>query len=162
MKLYELTGNYLLLLEMLEDGDTPAEDLQDTLDSITELMEVKVENIVKMLNSMNAKVDMFKAEEGRLKAKRQTLENRCDSLKSYLENQLRISGKKSIDAGLFKVAFQKSPASVSVLDIEKVPQHFLIQQPRKVDTNRIKEILKSGVEIDGVKLITDKEHLRIK
>lgn len=160
-KLYDLAESFRQFVEFLETVEN-TDDFKDTLDSITEPIETKVENIIKIIKNYEGDVEAFKAEEKRLNERRKAIENNITRLKQYLENCLQHANIEKIKAGTFTVAFQKSPASLEVTDIEKIPSCYLIPQASKVDTNSIKELLKNGNVIDGVRLIDDKKHLRIR
>lgn len=54
--LYELTENYQHVLDLAEQLD--AEVLKDTLDSIDEAIEVKVENTAKVIKELEGKATM--------------------------------------------------------------------------------------------------------
>jgi len=72
--LYQLTENYIKFNEyansLIESDDITEEDLQmlvDTLDSINDSIEYKVENIVKFMKNLEGDIAAYKAEEERLK-----------------------------------------------------------------------------------------------
>jgi similar to siphovirus gp157 len=141
--------------------DLDPEVMQDTLDSIEDAIENKAENIAKLIQNLNADVASFKAEEERLKGKRQTAERKIEWLKSYLENNMRLTGKTKFKSGMFNFAIQKNPASVNITDERIIPEDFLIPQLPKIDKTSLKELLKNGVEIPGAEL-KQTESLRIR
>ncbi|GIP45110.1 hypothetical protein J45TS6_35690 [Paenibacillus sp. J45TS6] len=66
-----------------------------------------------------------------------------------------------VNAGMFKVKLQKNPPSINVLDSNKVPDTYKIAQEPKIDSKKLLSDVKNGVVIEGVELITDRQHLRI-
>ena len=157
MNLYELS----LAFQNVQNMDLDPEVMQDTLDSIEDAIENKAENIAKLIQNLNADVASFKAEEERLKGKRQTAERKIEWLKSYLENNMRLTGKTKFKSGMFNFAIQKNPASVNITDERIIPEDFLIPQLPKIDKTSLKELLKNGVEIPGAEL-KQTESLRIR
>lgn len=157
MNLYELSQNYLAIQEM----DLEPETLKDTLDSIEEAIEVKAENIAKWIRNLEADKKAFEEEEKRFKEKKQAADNRIKSLKLYLEDNMRLTGKTKFKAGFFSFAIQKNPPSVEIFDEALIPEQFLIAQPVKIDRAGIKELLKAGKEVPGATL-KQTEGLRIR
>ena len=73
------------------------------------------------------------------------------------------AGIKKIDAGLFKIGFLKGREVVEV-DESKLPDNYWkVEEVRKpMSKTDVKVRLKSGVEIDGVKLTREPDTLQIK
>lgn len=157
MNLYELSQNYLAV----QDMDLEPEVLKDTLDSIEEAFEDKAENIAKWIRNLEADKKAFEEEEKRFKEKKQAADNRIKSLKLYLEDNMRLTGKTKFKAGFFSFAIQNNPPSVEVFDEALLPERFLIEQPPKIDRAGIKELLKAGEEVPGAEL-KQTEGLRIR
>lgn len=148
MNLYELSQNYLAV----QDMDLEPETLKDTLDSIEDAIEDKAENIAKWIRNLEADKKAFEEEEKRFKGKKQAADNRIKSLKLYLEDNMRLTGKTKFKAGFFSFAIQNNPPSVEVFDEALIPKQFLIEQPPKIDLAGIKELLKAGEEVPGAEL----------
>ena len=148
MNLYELSQNYLAV----QDMDLEPETLKDTLDSIEEAIEDKAENIAKWIRNLEADKKAFEEEEKRFKEKKQAADNRIKSLKLYLEDNMRLTGKTKFKAGVFSFAIQNNQPNVEVFDEALIPKQFLIEQPVKIDRAGIKELLKAGEEVPGAEL----------
>ena len=157
MNLYELS----LAFQDVQNMDLDPEVMKDTLDSIEDAIENKAENIAKLIRNLESDVSAFKTEEDRLKTKRQATENKVKWLKTYLEDNMKLTGKTKFKSGMFNFSIQKNPVSVNVLNESILPDEFLIPQPPKVDNTSLKELLKSGVEIPGAEL-KQTESLRIR
>lgn len=157
MNLYELS----LSFQEVQNMDLDPEVMQDTLDSIEDAIENKAENIAKLIRNLESDVSAYKEEEDRLKTKRQATENKVKWLKTYLEDNMKLTGKTKFKSGMFNFSIQKNPASVNITDEKAIPEEFLIQQPPKVDKTSLKEILKRGIEVPGAEL-KQTEGLRIR
>ena len=157
MNLYELS----LSFQEVQNMDLDPEVMQDTLDSIEDAIESKAENIAKLVRNLESDVSAYKEEEDRLKTKRQATENKVKWLKTYLEDNMKLTGKTKFKSGMFNFSIQKNPASVNITDEKIIPGEFLIQQPPKVDKTSLKEILKRGIEVPGAEL-KQTEGLRIR
>lgn len=157
MNLYELTQNYLHVLEMAENGD----DLADTLESLEDAIEVKAENTAKVIKQLEANAEMLANEAKRLSERKSAIENNVRNLKSYLQEQLEKCGKSKIKGEIFTVALQNNPQSVDVLDESLIPSTYFIQQAPKLDRKELLTHLKAGEEIAGV-TIKQTKSLRIR
>lgn len=157
MNLYELS----LAFQDVQNMDLDPEMMKDTLDSIEDAIESKAENIAKLVRNLESDVSAYKEEEDRLKTKRQSTENKVKWLKTYLEDNMKLTGKTKFKSGMFNFAIQKNPASVNITDEKIIPGEFLIPQPPKVDKTSLKEILKRGIEVPGAEL-KQTEGLRIR
>jgi len=158
-KLYELTSDYMQLLDMAEQLELVT--FQDTLKSIKESLEDKVENTAKVVKSLEADIAAIQQEEKRLKERRQVLETKIDSIKNYLKEQLELAGIDKVKRPTITVSIQKNPPSVKVIDEKLIPSSFMIQQEPKLDKKAILQNLKEGKTVPGVELIQGKR-LRIK
>lgn len=160
--LYELTSNYTTVLSMIEDSDVPTEAMIDTLESINDAIEVKVEGIGKMLRMLDTDIEALKAEEKRLADRRKTIENKQKQIKDYVRYQLELAGLTEIKSPLITVKVQNNPPAVEIVDRDAIPHQFIKTTiVEDVDKNAIKEALKNGEEVPGVVLLQGKS-LRIK
>ncbi|EAD0694443.1 siphovirus Gp157 family protein [Listeria monocytogenes] len=158
MKLYELTDNYLRLQELLEENKTEA--VMDTLDAITDGFHDKAENIAKIIKSLAADAEMAGTEAKRLLKRKQALENNVQKLKTYLQTEMERMEIRKINSTLFTIQIQKNPVSVEIVDDSLLQAFFLLQEP-KIDKKSIAEILKSGKEVKGARLV-ESESIRIR
>jgi hypothetical protein len=157
MNLYELS----IAFQEVQNMDLDPEVMKDTLDSIEDAIENKAENIAKLIRNLESDVSAYKEEEDRLKTKRQATENKVKWLKTYLEDNMKLTGKTKFKSGMFNFSIQKNPASVNIIDENILPKDFLIPQPPKVDKTALKDVLKTGVEVPGAEL-KQTEGLRIR
>ena len=157
MNLYELS----LAFQEVQNMELDPEVMKDTLDSIEDAIENKAENIAKLVRNLESDVSAYKEEEDRLKTKRQAMENKVKWLKTYLEDNMKLTGKTKFKSGMFNFSIQKNPVSVNITDENILPEDYLIPQPPKVDKTSLKEALKSGIEVPGAEL-KQTEGLRIR
>lgn len=154
MKLYELTDNYMQLVEMADQLDE--ETFRNTLESIQDSIEDKVENTAKVIKSIEADVQAIKEEEKRLKERRQALETKIDNIKDYLKEQLEKAGIDKVKRATFTVSIQNNPPKAEIVDEKSLPLEFMIPQPAKVDKRAILEKLKSGEHVPGAALVQER------
>ena len=158
MRLYELTAQWESVLEIAEQFEPEA--LKDTLDSIEEAFEVKVENTAKVIKSLDADVNTIEEEIKRLSGKKTSLKNNARNLKLYLQDEMERIGKTKIKGTLFSVGVQNTPPSLRLAD-EFENQRYLVEVVPKYDKKAILADLKAGKEIDGADVVQGRS-LRIR
>lgn len=159
--LYELTAEYQALLEMAEDPETDVQAFADTMEAIGGEIEDKADGYAKVIQSINAEYQAINNEIKRLEARALTLEVNARRMKDNLQAAMVATGKTKFKTLLFSYSVQKNPASV-VMDGDKVPEKYLIEQPPKIDKTAIRNDLKAGVDLAGIAHLEQGESLRIR
>ena len=157
--LYELTGQYLALMEIAEEADPDV--LKDTLEGINGEFEDKADNCAKVIRNLEGNVEAIKAEIERLEKKKKGWESSIQSIKKDLERSMIITGKRKFKTLLFSFGIQKNTPSVSVKDESKVPAQFWKKQDPKLDRTSLKEFLKENGNTEYAELVQG-ESLRIR
>jgi hypothetical protein len=157
--LYKLSENYNQVIDLADQLDEGT--LKDTLDSIEEAFDDKVENIAKSIKEIEGQADMIKAEKDRLAKREQAMRNNAKSMKIYMQEQMEAIGKRKVQGELLTVAIQKNAPSVKIESEQYIPEGFYVSQPAKLDKTQLKNELKNGLEIAGVELVQT-ESVRIK
>lgn len=145
--LYELTGEFLQLMDMLEDEECDEQCIMDTLESVEYEIEDKADGYAKIIKSMESNVDGLSKEADRLIARKKTYENKIKWLKQNLEMCMRATGKRKFTTDLFSFNIQKNGGKrklVVDVDVEKVPKQYRIKQPDAIDGESIREFLKEN------------------
>ena len=163
--LYELTGQYQLLLALMEDPDVDPQIVEDSLEAVSGEIEAKADGYAKVrLELLNEKAGL-KAEIERLSARVRTIDRNVDRMMESLKNGLIAADKPKFKTDLFSFSIAKNPPKV-VIDCEAdIPEAFLIPQPAKVDTAAIKKSLQSEDEApiwEGVAHLESSMGLRIR
>lgn len=159
--IYELTDEYVELLNMLEDPDIDPDVLADTMEGLSGEIEVKADGYAKVIAELNSAIAGLKAEIERLTNRKTTMENNVKYLKSALQFAMETTGKTKFKTELFSFSIQKNPASVVITDESRVAHDYMIPQPPKIDKKAIKEALNEGFEFDWAHL-EQSQSLRIR
>lgn len=149
-KLYDLTEKYVQVLEIAETLD--AETLKDTLDSIDEAIEDKVENTAKVVKSLEGNIVAIDDEIKRLQGRKSTMSNNIKGIKGYMQTEMEKVGKDKIKGQLFNIGIQNNVQSVKVLDETKINLDYFVEQPAKLDKKLLLQDLKNGVEMEGAEI----------
>ena len=148
--LYELTSKYKYVLDLADELDE--QTLKDTLDSIKEPLEEKVDNTAKLIKAMENDVKAFKEEETRVKQRRQTIESNIKRIKERLQYDLESNELDKIEGKTFKVSVQNNPVSVKIVDEKMIPKGYFIEQEPKLNKKELLDDMKRGEEIFGAEL----------
>ncbi len=149
LRLYEMAPEFAALVEADELTDQDME----RLDELGHAIEMKASNIAALTDNMTSFVDMCKAEEQRISARRKAVENRILWLNKYLQNCMETAGTMEIEIGTRKISLQKNPPKVVIDNQDDIPPRFFIVIPEtfQLDKNALKAELKKG-EVKGAHL----------
>lgn len=169
MKLYELTNEYQVLMNMIDnDDDIPVEAITDTLEAISAEIEDKADNIACLLKSLDAEVNAIKAEETRLADRRKSKQAAYDRIKQYLSEELRRANIDKVETARNKITFRKSESVDLLVDenafidwAQENNDDLLTYSRPKINKTAIKTAIKDGVNIAGA-TITEKQNIQIK
>lgn len=162
--LYELTTDYLNLLELAEDPDLDEQAFADTLEGIEGEIEIKAENYGKVIRTLEGDAAACDAEAKRLKTKKQVIDNNIKRMKQALQMAMEATGKRKFKTPLFSFNIQKNPAAVVVDEqyIENIPERFLIRKDPEINRKAIKEAINNGEDLDGIAHLEVTSSLRIR
>ena len=157
MKLYELTNDYLALLDAIDNGEIPEEAIADTLEAITEEIESKADSIACVLKNLDADIIAIKAEEVRLAERRKAKEKSYERIKQYLSDTLQAAGLDKIETARNKITFRKSESveideEAFIIWAQKNRDDLLTYSAPKVNKTEVKKLLKNGDSIVGAEL----------
>ena len=142
--MYELTADYLAVLAMATDGETPPDAIADTLEAIGGEIEIKAENSAVIMQELNAEADKLDAEIKRLTARKEVLKNNVDAIKQRVYNAMKSTKKEKFKTTLFSFSIKKNPPKLVIDDRTKIPKKYLIPQPAKIDNAALKADLSEG------------------
>lgn len=164
MKLYELTEQYQALCDMMYDPEAEEQVVRDTMEGLWGEIEEKADGYAKIIFTMEADIDMLKAEERRLSARRKALENRRQWLLENLAANMKAIDKRKFKTALFSFSIQKNGGlQPLVIDgsIDDIPGKFLIPQPPVPNNEAIRALL-AEKPVDWAHLEPRGESLRIR
>lgn len=149
MKLYELTGNYRKVSE-IEDLDEVT--MKDTLDSIQEDIETKIQNIGFVIKEKKADLNAIEETIKSLQKRKTSTEKAINYLQEYSQNAMEATNTNKIKTPVITVWIQDNKESVNITDEEKLDKKYLVEQPFKPDKKLLLADLKEGKEIKGAEL----------
>lgn len=160
--LYEITGQYLQLLEMLEEEDNLEEQVvKDTLEGIDGELEIKADGYARIIRELDAEAVKYEEEKKRLEERGNTLRNRSRILKEHLYNSMKLTGKTKFKTNLFSFGIQKNGGlqPMEIVPDVIIPDEYLKKEP---DNTKIREAIKEGKSLPFAVLKERGDHLVIR
>ena len=161
MTLYDLTGEYMELLAMMEDPDVDPDVLQDTMEAIGGEIEYKAEGYVCVAKELEAEADKFDKEIERLIKNRDSLRNNAKRVKTTLLTAMELIDMPKITTEHFKVSIAKNGGLQPMKITGEVPKEYMLYKPEP-DSKKIREALNNGLALDFAHLEERGRHLNIK
>lgn len=159
--MYELTNDYMAVLDMANNPDIPPEVIADTLEGISGEIELKAENSAIIIKELEAEMLKLKTEEIRLSSRRKAIENNIEVIKQRLYNAMKLTGKEKFKTALFNFTIGKNPVKLVIDDESLIPKKYYVKQEPKLDAAKLKEDLKAGA-VRKYAHLEQGESLRIK
>lgn len=166
--IYEITNQFPFLQTLEESGELDDEVIKGALEVAKEELAGKLEDYCKVIKNFEAEIAGLKAEEDRLKTRRQVKENAIkhmkEAIKFALETALEGSTDKKMSCGTFTCSIQKNPDSV-VMDeqyIENIPNEYLKFKEPEIDRKKLAADIKAGKDLDGIAHLEATYSLRIR
>ena len=145
--LYELTNDYLTLLDMAEDPDIDPQAFADTLEALGGELEMKADGYARVMKELEGRAAAMRYESKRLENGYKTIERTIDRMKHALQDSMVAIDKRKFKTDLFSFSIRKNPASVVIDHATCIPPEFLIPQDPKVDKKAIKAAIDRGDDI---------------
>lgn len=155
-RLYELTGEYKQLLELAEENESDPATIEAFIEQYDQLekdRKQKIKNCCAYYKNLKGRSEMIENHIKELTKKLDALKANEERFCEYIQRNM-LTGE-SYDDGLHKIAWRHSER----IDIERedlIPVQYLREKiSYEPDKIRMKEDIKCGAEIPGVKLIKD-------
>ena len=150
MNLFELNEKYR---DLEQRDDLDPETLKDTLDSISDSREVKLDNIANWIENNQADIDFLDKKIKQLQADKKSLVNRTKSLMEYMTTAIDDSGLKELKTENHILKPRNYRASVYISDEKEIPSEFIkFKAVESIDKKSIYELLKNGETVRGAEL----------
>lgn len=131
--IYDLKDSYLIVQDMILNGD---EELEEVLKTISDEIEVKADGYASIIANLTSDIEGIKAEEKRLKERRQSFEASIVKLKETLYKAMKETGKTKFKTNLFSFNIAKNGGAkpiVMKVDVSELPDNLVIikEEPDK-------------------------------
>lgn len=158
--LYELSNEYLQLIEMADDPDIDEEAWADTLEGLEGELEMKADAYAVVIDEIKANKEKYKKEMDRINAMYKASDNAIDRMKRSLESMMISTGKTKFETELHKFNIQKNAPSLVIDNEQDIPLEYLVIK-QEVNKTAIKDAIKAGETFEFAHLESS-ESLRIR
>ncbi|MGK6930225.1 siphovirus Gp157 family protein [Escherichia coli] len=156
-KLYEIANEYAKLM----DSDLEPEMIADTIEGMEGEFTDKIEQLLAIIKNESGYAERLKEEAKSLNERAAVIQNKIESIKSYIASSLEMVGKDS--SRVFTVTIRKPSETVEIIDSSALPPEYVeFETTIKADKLAIKHQLKAGINIPGAQLKVGKPSLLIK
>lgn len=164
MNFYDVTKDYIEKMEYLELGIN-AETGEMSQDKnqlaiwnqeLTQDLKNKSANIIAVVRNQELTIEALDTEIERLKGLKKLRENQLNKFKDYIKNVMLVNQIEKIDTVLGTIKFTKS-TSTEIYDESLIDKKFIeIVTTEKISKEKIKSALKAREEVQGARLIVNK------
>jgi hypothetical protein len=154
--------------EILDCVDMETGEILDTakLDALQMEREKKLEGVALWVKDLKAEADAVKAEADKLTARKKALDNKIESIKTWLTQALDGEKLKTPRCNVYqthnqRLAVADEKSLISLLESSDDPEQFLRFHDPELRKDEIKKALKDGAVIPGA-ILEDTESIVIK
>ena len=150
---FELAAQYRQLAELLAERHDDERVIADTLESISEPLDARLENLAKMVRNVESAAHGVEETIAHLEARRAALQRAAERGRQLILDLMRASGRDRATTAMFSIAVKKNPLTVVVDDAASVPPAYLTchdPPPPTPDKRAIANALKAGIAVAGV------------
>lgn len=162
MKLYEIPEEYRKVLEGVQVDEETGEILgADALVEFAGDLNETIKNTGLYLFELDSEAQQIDAQIKRLKARKDGMKRRADTLKNLMLDAMTSSGLKKVSDPLVTVYLRRSTATI-VDNMELIPKDLLrVKVETSPDLVAISKTIKSGIEVPGAHL-EERQNVNIK
>jgi Siphovirus Gp157 len=157
--LYELSAEYVYLLDLLDDPDVDPHLIEQELERVAGEIRHKAGSIAALIRQCEGLAEMRRSEAKRLADSATKFERKAEWLRTYVFTHMTAMDIERIDTDRFTLSIQNNPPHVEVLQPSEVPHEY---QRTKITVDVDKsEVLKhykaTGEMVPGVDIVRGKK-----
>lgn len=162
--LYELTGKFKELSVLADGADEDmAIAVRDTMEAIEGEFQEKGKAIAMITLNIDGDLEAIQSQIDRLTDRKRIINNRKESLKEYLRENMEASGITKITHPLFTITCGKGKPSVVIDDENSIADEYMrVKTTMAPDKVAIAAAIKEGKEVKGAHSEIGKSSISIK
>ena len=164
MNFYDVAKDYIERMEYLEQGiNAETGEMSDDgtqlaiwTDELTQDLKDKSANVIAVVRNQELTIEALDNEIERLKTMKDSIKKKLDKFKCYVKNAMLVNNIERIDTTLGAIKFTKS-TTTEIYDESLIDKKFIeVVTTEKISKEKIKAALKAGEEVQGAKLVENK------
>ena len=140
--LFDLKGEYLQLMEWMNDPDIDPDALAETLESVRMEIEDKAEGYIKVIENFKSDAEAYSKQAKIFKEKADRAEKNATRLTEVLKSAMEETGHKELKTELFNIKIVGNGGKQPLKIIGDVPEQYIKMVPQN-DTEAIRKYLES-------------------
>jgi hypothetical protein len=160
--LFDLTADYLQILDMMDDPELDQQTLADTMEGIEGALEDKFDRYVYVAKQEQGDIDVLNETIKQLQERKKSKEENLKKLKKVMTDVMNVTGKIKFKTAQHSYWVQKNPKSV-VIDTENVrdiPEDYLTFKEPEANKTAIQKAIEEGKDFSGLAHIEQTEGVR--
>ncbi|OHR51890.1 siphovirus Gp157 family protein [Staphylococcus sp. HMSC056D08] len=149
--LFNLNQDYKELLDLMEQGIEP-EVLKDTMESIEASIDVKVDNTIGLIRSVEGDIETVDKEIKRLQTVKKQKQTFIHTLKTLLQDMLEYRQLQNYRTTTNYIYKRRNAPSVFITNEKLIDKSYFIEQAPKLDKKALKEDIQNGADVPGAEL----------
>lgn len=160
--IFELTADYMQMLELMDDPELDEIALADTMEGIEGALEDKFDNYVYVAKQEQGAIDVLEKTIKELTARKKAKENNLAKLKRVMTDVMQATGKLKFKTAAHSYWVQQNPESVVIdtKDVRAIPEDYLTFKEPEPNKTAIKAAIKDGVDFQGLAHLEQTEGVR--
>lgn len=164
MKFYDVAKDYIERMEYLEQGINAetgemtdnANQLAIWTEELTQDLKDKSTNVIAVVRNQELTIEALDNEIKRLKAMKEAREKALNKFKTYIKSAMLTNNIEKIETTIGTIKFTKS-TSTEIYDEKLIDKKFIeVVTTEKISKEKIKAALKAGEEVQGARLVENK------
>ena len=160
--IFELKGDYLQIMEMMDDPDLDQQTLKDTMEGIEGALEDKFDNYVYVAKQEQGDINVLEETIKQLQARKKSKEENLKKLKKVMTDVMNATGKIVFKTAKHSYWVQKNPKSVVIdtEDVRAIPEEYLTFKNPEPNKTAIQKAIEEGKDFSGLAHIEQTEGVR--
>lgn len=162
MTLYEITGNYLTLLDLADTMEPEEEEIfKTTLEVVTAELASKADSYCDVINELSTEAARFDTEIKRLTSRKTAIENHIKRMKETLLEAMQAMNLPEITGDRYKLKIRNNGGKRKLNVFGEVPDNYK-RVVYETDTDKIRKDLEDGKELPFAILEERGQHVNIR
>ena len=151
--------------EIIESNGELTPEFEVRLQTLSDQLTKKTDSVIEWVKSIEDKINNINSRITELNEYKKSMIRSLENFNRYVVDSMDVMGVVKLEGEYGKISIRKPSQVLDVYDENKIPIEYIskvIIEETKIDTKKIKDLLKSGEIIDGAQLIQGKRNASFK
>ena len=139
--------------KLIESGGEITEELEIQFDDNEKALALKTDGYKFIMDRLKNESEYWKVKAKEFTAVSRSMSNYADRMKTGIKDAMKVLEVYELCGNSYKFKLSPSKSTLEI-DLDKLPMEYIIEETIvKADQDKIKEDLKNGVQIQGVRVL---------